>query len=297
MRVLKEAWLKRHVYLFLLPTLVFLLVFSYYPPLFAIYNSFFQWDGFRNRIFVGLDNFKEILSDDIFINSIGNLFTLLGFRLIIGLSVPLFVAELIFNLRRDRARYWYRLLFVIPMVVPGLVMTFMWRFILDPNVGLANAILEFIGGESWRQPWLGSSKTVLISFMLIGFPYVSGVNVLIYLAGLQNIPQEIFDATRVDGATGLKRFFGVDLPLVMGQVKLLLILGVIGGLQAYQEQLILTNGGPGYSSMMPGLVMYHEAFSYSRIGYASAIGLLMFLVILGVTYLNMRYVRSSAEYT
>jgi ABC-type sugar transport system permease subunit len=297
MRMLREAWKKRGLYLFLVPTLVFLLVFSYYPPLFAIYNAFFQWDGFGERVFVGIDNFAKIFKDTVFINSIGNLFKLLGFRLAIGLSVPLIVAELIFGLRRDGARYWYRLLFVIPMVVPGLVMTFMWRFILDPNVGLANAILEFIGGESWRQPWLGSTRTVLYSFMLIGFPYVSGINTLIYLAGLQNIPGEIFDACRVDGATGLRRFFSVDLPLVMGQVKLLLTLGVIGGLQAYQQQLILTNGGPGYASMMPGLVMYKEAFSFSSIGYASSIGVLMFLVILGLTYLNLRYVRSTAQLT
>lgn len=296
MSVMSEIWRKKHLYLFLLPTFALLVVFSYYPPIFAIYNSFFQWDGFTARIFTGLKNFTDLAKDKVFLGSIKNLFILMGSGLIIGLSVPLFVAEMIFNLKNDRWRYAYRLLFVIPMVVPGLVGTFLWRFILDPNVGLLNMLMEAIGGPEWRQPWLGGTRTVLISFIIMGFPWVSGVNVLIYLAGLQSIPGEIFDAALIDGATGFQRFLKVDLPLVMGQVKLLLILGVIGGLQAYQAQLVLTNGGPGYSSMMPGLVMYQEAFSYNRIGYANAIGLLTFIVILFFTYINMKYVRSSADY-
>ncbi|MGC9360577.1 MAG: carbohydrate ABC transporter permease [Anaerolineae bacterium] len=297
MSVWKRLWRAKHLYLFLIPTFALLLVFSYYPPLFAIYNSFFQWDGFNERVFIGLQNFREMFTDKVFLASWKNLFILLGFSLVIGTSIPLIVAELIFNVANDRWRYLYRLFFIIPMVVPGLVGTLLWRFILDPNVGILNILLEAIGGEEWRQPWLGSPRTVLPSFMIMGFPWVSGVNVLIYLAGLQSIPQEIFDASRIDGAEGVSRFLRIDLPLVMGQVKLLLILGVIGGLQAYQAQLILTNGGPGYSSMMPGLVMYQEAFSYNRIGYANAIGLFTFLLILGATYINMRYVKSAADIT
>jgi len=284
------------LYLFLVPTFALLLVFSYYPPLFAIYNSFFQWNGFSARVFIGLNNFIQLFQDTRFLNSISNLLILLGWGLSVGMSVPLIVAEFIFNLKNDRARYFYRLMFIVPMVVPGLVGTFLWRFILDPNVGLLNLLLEAAGGRSWRQPWLGGTRTALISFMVMGFPWISGVNVLIFLAGLQGIPGEIFDAALIDGATGIDRFLRIDLPLVMGQVKLLLILGIIGGLQAYVGQLVLTNGGPGYATMMPGLVMYQEAFTYNRIGYANAIGLITFLVILFFTYLNMRYVRSSSEY-
>lgn len=296
MTVLREFWQKKHLYLFLVPTFALLLVFSYYPPLFAIYNSFFQWNGFSERLFVGLNNFTMMFQDTRFVGSINNLLILLGWGLAIGLSVPLIVAELIFNLRSSKASYFYRLMFIVPMVVPGLVGTFLWRFILDPNVGLLNLILEGIGGPSWRQPWLGGTKTALISFMIMGFPWVGGTSVLIYLAGLQGISTEVLDAAQIDGATGITRFMRIDLPLVMGQVKLMLILGVIGGLQAYVGQLVLTNGGPGYATMMPGLVMYQEAFQYNRIGYANAIGLVTFLVILFFTYINMKYVRSSSEY-
>lgn len=296
MAVLREFWQKKHLYLFLIPTFAFLIVFSYYPPLFAIYNSFFQWNGFSERIFVGLTNYVQLFQDTRFVGSISNLLILLCWGLAIGLSVPLIVAEMIFNLKSSKASYFYRLMFIVPMVVPGLVGTFLWRFILDPNVGLLNAILEAIAGPSARQPWLGGTKTALLSFMIMGFPWISGTNVLIYLAGLQGISTEVMDACKIDGAIGITRFLQVDLPLIMGQVKLLLILGIIGGLQSYTSQLVLTNGGPGYATMMPGLVMYQEAFQYNRIGYANAIGVITFLVILFFTYLNMKYVRSSAEY-
>ncbi|NLV73248.1 MAG: sugar ABC transporter permease [Chloroflexi bacterium] len=296
MTVLREFWHKKHLYLFLIPTFTLLIIFSYYPPLFAIYNSFFQWNGFSARVFIGITNYVQLFQDARFVGSIGNLLILLGWSLAIGLSVPLIVAELIFNLKSSKASYFYRLMFILPMVVPGLVGTFLWRFILDPNVGLLNLILEAIGGPEWRQPWLGGTRTALISFMIMGFPWVGGTSVLIYLAGLQGISNEVIDAASIDGAVGMTRFLRIDLPLVMGQVKLMLILGVIGGLQAFTSQLVLTNGGPGYATMMPGLVMYQEAFQYNRIGYANAIGVITFLVILFFTFLNMKYVRSSAEY-
>jgi ABC-type sugar transport system permease subunit len=132
--------------------------------------------------------------------------------------------------------------------------------------------------------------------MFIGFPWVSGVAVLIYLAALNNIGEDILDAAKLDGAMGFTRVRTVDFPLVLGQVKLLSVLAIIGSLQGYAMQLVLTKGGPGYATEVPGLVMYQEAFSYQRLGYACSIGLVLFLVILALTYLNLRYVRSSVEY-
>ena len=129
-----------------------------------------------------------------------------------------------------------------------------------------------------------------------GFPWVSGIAVLIYLAALNNIGEELFDAARIDGALGFTRVRTIDFPLVLGQVKLLSVLAIIGSLQGYAMQLVLTKGGPGYATEVPGLVMYQEAFSYQRLGYACALGLVLFVVILALTYINLRYIRSSVEY-
>ena len=118
-----------------------------------------------------------------------------------------------------------------------------------------------------------------------------GIGVLIYLAGLQNISGELFDAAALDGATGLRRFFSIDLPLIKGQIRLLLVLAIIDGLQALVGPLVLTNGGPVDATMVPGLYMYQQAFNYGRLGYASAIGVVVFIAVFVQTVLNMTLFR------
>jgi len=210
--------------------------------------------------------------------------------------VPLLVAELIYALRNNRAQYWYRLLFVAPIVVPFVVTLLVWRFIYDPDLGLLNALLDRLG-ISFQSRWLGDPDLALYCLLFIGFPFAAGTNVLIYLAGLQSIGESVIDAAKLDGATGLRRMISIDLPLIMGQVRLLGILSLIGGIQGFGAQLVLTRGGPGYATMVPGMWMYETAFSYSRMGYASAIGTSMFIVILGLTLVIMRSVESSTDYT
>ena len=279
-----------------MPSFVLLALFSYYPILSAITHSFTEWKGSGETTFVGLANFRELLRDDILRESVSNMVKMLLAGIVISLSVPLAVAELIFALRSSRAQYLYRVLFVVPMVVPGVVVLLIWGFIYDNNLGLLNQALELLGLGGLKHAWLGEPSIVLYALVFIGFPWVGGFGLLIYYAGLQNIPQDIFDSSKIDGVTGLSRFRFIDLPLLMGQVKLLVVLGVIGGLQGFQTQLLLSNGGPGYATMVPGMHMYQNAMTFDRMGYACAIGVVLFLVILLLTYINMKYLRSSTEY-
>lgn len=286
---------RRHlpVYPFVLPTILLLLVFVYYPVFSAVYHSFFQWDGVNEK-FIGLGNFVEMSQDERLIASAGNLAKLVLFSVTVPIVVPMLVAEVVFNLRSLRAQYFYRVLYVIPMVVPYIVIVLLWGFIYDPTVGLLNEVLKLFKLEG--EAWLGSSSTVLYAIMGINFPWVSGFNLLIFLAGLYNIPPTIIDAARVDGATPIRRFFSIDLPLLVGPIKLLTVLAVINSIQQFQTILILTRGGPGYSSMVPGLHLFFNGFSFNRMGYASAIGLAMFVVIFIFTYINQRYVQATTEY-
>lgn len=290
--------LRRHKnsYLFLTPSFVLLILFSYYPIASAITHSFTEWKGSGDSTFIGLANFRELFKDDILRDSVGNMVKLLLGGIVISLTVPLAVAELIFSLRSPRAQYLYRVLFVVPMVVPGVVVLLIWGFIYDNNLGLLNQALDVLGLGGLKHAWLGEPGLALYALLFIGFPWVGGFGLLVYYAGLQNIPQDVFDSCRIDGATGLARFRFIDLPLLMGQVKLLVVLGVIGGLQGFQTQLLLSNGGPAYATMVPGMHMYQNAMSFDRMGYACAIGVVLFLVILLLTYINMRYLRSSMEY-
>lgn len=284
------------LYLFLIPTSIFLLVFMYYPAVTAVRLSFYQWDGFSPERWVGLSNFERMFTDGVMRASIGNMLVLTVARILIVLTTPLLAAELVFHLMSQRWQYWYRVIFIIPLVVPEVVIYLIWQFIFSPSIGLANVLFNNIGLGFLANDWLGSHRTVLFSLALVGFPWIAGINFLIYLAGLQSIPREILDAAAVDGATGFSRFWLVDLKLIMGQIKLLLILSVISSLQSFVLILIMTNGGPGYSSMVPGLLMYQAAFQDGRFGYACAIGTTLFVVIFILTYINMRYIQPETEY-
>lgn len=294
--VWRELWSKKFYYLYLFPTFILLIIFSYYPAFDAIRNSFFEWSAQGTKYYVGLDNFRAMIKDTILIASIKNMIILLIFGIIIGLSVPIIVAEIIFNIKNERAKYWYRWLIVVPIVVPGMVILLLWQFIYDPNVGLLNGILKAIGLASWQRTWLNDPDIALYCLIFMGFPWISGTNTLIILAGLNSIDKDIMDSALIDGVVGFRRVLNIDLPLILGQIKVLLVLGIIGGIQGFGAQLILTRGGPGYSTMVPGLHMYQQAFLFNRLGYACAIGLSMFIVILLLTYINMRYLKSSIEY-
>ena len=291
---LKKKW---HLYLFLLPTLLFLIVFRYYPAGSAIFHAFTKWTGAGDWSWVGAAHFREMPNDPILIASVKNIAVLLLAQVAKVLIFPLVAAELIYNLSKERSRYLFRLLLIIPMVVPGIVNTLVWRFIMGPKpFGVLNALLKLVGLGAMQRPWLGDPNIALYSVMFIGFPWVGAVAMLIYYAGLQNIPDEIIDASLIDGATTLRRIFSIDLPLLMGQIKLQVVMTTIWTLQGFGGMLVLTGGGPGYSTMVPGLWMYQRAFQGDHFGYASAIGCAMFLVMLVITYINNKYIKSSVEY-
>ena len=283
----------RFVYLMLVPTFALLLTFNYYPAFMGLYRAFFKWDIGLQPEFLGLGNFEKLfIRDDVFIKSLRHVSLLTSWRVISAVTFPFIVAELIFNLRSHVHKYTYRVLTILPAVVPGIVILLLWQFIYDGTHGLLNAFLEGIGLEDWQRPWLGSPKTALYAVTFMGFPWVGGVTVLIYLAGLQGISDEVIDSSLVDGCSGLRRLFAIDIPLILGQFKLIIVLAVIGGLQGWVAVFVMTAGGPGTASMVPGLWMYNNAFLWNKMGYASAIGMFLFVLIMGLTILNVKFVKT-----
>ncbi|MBN1139191.1 MAG: sugar ABC transporter permease [Anaerolineae bacterium] len=292
--VWRQTWRSRALYLFLLPGLAGMLLFQYYPAISAFYHAFYKWDG-RRATFVGLLNFRFFLSDSHLTVAWLNIIKLLAFRVIVVVTVPVLAAYFIFRLPKPSHRYFYRVLFVIPIVVPGVVSVMLWKWFYSLH-GAINFALESVGLGSWTRLWLGDFDTALYALMFMGFPWVGGVTMLIYLAGLMSIPREVQDAALVDGASGFKRFWFVELPLIQGQIKLQVMLTVIGGLQEFYRIQIMTDGGPGWATMVPGLHMFH-AYQHLDLGYASAIGLMLFVLIFSLTMINQRYIHGSVEVT
>lgn len=277
------------------PTFALLGVFSLVPFLWAFWTSFSDYEVGGETRFVGLANYVEYLTDPTFLPSFANMALLTLLHLLIVLVAPLFVARMIFALSSERARYLYRLLFLAPIVVPGIAGTLIWRGMIYNDHGLVNEVLRSLGMGDLARGWLSDPQMALWSVALIGFPFAGGVNMLIYYAGLSGIPVEVQDAAHLDGAAGLRKFFRVEFPLLMSQVKLLVILTIMGGVQGFEGMLALTKGGPGFKTMLPGLWMYLNAFSFQRMGYACAIGVILFLLIMGLTVLNLKYLRSAEE--
>jgi len=270
----------------------FLAVFNYVPALSALYHSFTRWDVGADSTFVGWANYREMFGDPVFLKSLENLAKLGVFVLVVNLSVPFLVSEMIFNLKSERWRYACRVAVVLPMVVPGVVVFMIWGYLYS-DAGVFTELLHDFGLDDWIYGWLSHPKTALMAVAFVGFPFAYGFNVLIYYAGLANIPQDILEAAEMDGLGGLGRIFRIHVPLILQQFKLLLIVTVIGIVNGFEAVYILTgDGGPGYETLVPGLYMFQNGFTYQRMGYACAMGLLMLVFLLAFTVTVNRLFRT-----
>lgn len=288
----RKSW---QAYALLSPIFILLIVFGYYPPILGLVRAFYQWRPGFPATFVGLANFTSYFSYAVTPQELLNITKLLLFGLFVGVVVPFVMAELIFFVRSQAAKEFYRLLVIIPMLVPGIVTILLWQKMYDPQLGPINDLLRALGLDGLARNWLGEPATALYAIMFVGFPWVWGVGTLIYLGGLGQISKSVYEAAALDGCTGVGRVYRIDLPLVLGQVRLLTILAVIHAITSFQNVLVLTNGGPGFATMVPGLSMYHAAFRGQQFGYSSAIGLMLFIVAMSGTLLINRSIRPTNE--
>ena len=294
--VLQAMWGARLSYILILPTLALLLTFNYYPAFSGLYHAFTEWSPGVRTEWVGLSNFRFLLEDRFFLSGFRNAGILVVVSVLKTMTVPLLVAEFIFNLRNRFSQYWFRTLFVVPIVLPAVVEILVWNNIYDPAIGLLNESLKLVGLGEWTRVWYGDASVSLGAIIFIGVPWVNAFALLIFYGGLISISNEIIDASLVDGASKWRRFWNIDLPLLMGQIKLLLILNFINAVQTFELVFLTTGGGPGAATYTPALELYYMAMRMDRMGVASAIGMVLFLIILASTILSMRFVSSSTEY-
>ena len=298
------------LYLFVVPSLLLVLTFAYFPALSAIYHSFFIWNGDTQEKLVALRNFLNAFHDATLWESFGTVGILIVAN-IVKLIPSVGIAVLVHRLKSNQSQYVYRVLLVVPMIVPGLVTLFIWKSFFDPNFGLINRLLDFthlkgllvwIDGSVFHWNvfhadvpigWLSQPELIRPALILWGFPWIGAVGVLIYLAGLQAIGTEVYEAAELDGAGSWQMFKKIELPLITSQIRLTLVLLIIGTLQGFGLQFLLlgVNGGAASRGMTPGLWMFNRAFFAGEFGYACAVGMILFAFILVLTFLNNRYVR------
>ena len=277
-------------YLFIAPLLIGVLGFCYYPAISGIVTSFFKWNGTGEKEFIGFENYIELFQDGIFLNSIKTMIVLLVPRLFIGIFMPLIFAELVFNTKNKKLQSFFRVAVLIPMIAPGVVGMLIWKNIFEPSTGLYAKLLTFLGilKEGQVVDFLNDPDWVISTIIILGFPWTNGTSILIYLSGLNAISEEVVEASKLDRCNTWKRIFKIDIPLILGQIRYFFIFGLIGLLQDYSIQIVLTNGGPGYTTYVPGWYMYKEAFAYGRYGYACAIGTVLFATIFVISFIAFK---------
>ena len=282
-------------YAFVAPAVLILAGFLLYPIGYSTWLSLHEWDGYTPRWgpFVGLDNYRALVADDVFwratINSI--VFVAVRTPLEVGLG---FLLALLLN-RRLVARSLLRTLFFVPVVMSLIVVTLIFQRVYETNTGLLNTLLQAIGLGALAHPWLGDPATALPAVIAVSVWKNVGFSLVILLAGLQGLPQEVLEAARVDGANAWQLTLRVIAPLMRPILALTALLSIIGGLKVFDLIFIMTRGGPTYSTEVLATMLYREAFELNHMGIASAIGVILVVVVLSIARVQALALRESRE--
>jgi len=275
-------------FLFLLPSTAIFLIFVIYPIFHSIYYSLFNWNGLGPAVdYVGLNNYKRILTDHVFHIAVRNNLIIVVLSLVLQLPLALGLAILV---GRDLpGKAFFRSIFFMPYVFSEVIAAIMWLqlFNPDPDRGLINALLILIPGVK-PFPWLADTRTVLpCIFIVLTWKYF-GFHMLLYVTGLQNIPAEIEEAARIDGANRHQLLFHITIPLLSSTIRTSVYMSVLGSLQQFILVWIMTHGGPVNASEVMSTYMYRFGFVRFYLGYGSAVAIVMFLICLAFSLAYQR---------
>jgi multiple sugar transport system permease protein len=270
-------------YLFITPWLVGLLVFTLGPIIVSLYLSMTDYEIVRPPVFTGFANYEFLFQDRLFWQALRVTSTYVFISVPLGLILSFAVAMLM-NQKLKLLGLW-RTIFYIPNLVPVIASSVLWLWLFNPQFGLFNVILLFFGIEG--PNWLGHSQWALPSLILMSLWSVGGP-MLIYLAGLQGIPTDLYEAAEIDGAGAWRKFFAVTIPMMTPVIFFNLVLGMIAAFQTFAQAFVMTQGGPRYATLFYVLYLYQNAFQFFRMGYAAALAWILFIIIFALTVLIFR---------
>jgi multiple sugar transport system permease protein len=281
-----------YAYLFIGPSLFGVIAFLLLPLVMVLTLSLFDWKLLSNPTFTGLANYRRLAGDGEAWHSLG--LTVLYVLLCIPLQTVLaMLLALLLNHRIKGVRF-YRALFVVPWMATPIVLGLVWTWIFDPRDGAVNRLLDLVGITG--PNWLSDSTWALPAVALVNVWQYSGYNMLFFLAGLQGIPQELYDAAAVDGAPPVRRFFRITLPLLNPTMFFVMVTNLIGAFQIFDTVYVMTDGGPGQSTDVLNFKIYETAFRQFDFGYASTLSTLLFVIIVAVTLLQVRFFSKRTTY-
>ncbi len=294
--LLHEIARNKHAYFFIGPFFLIFAVFGLYPIAYSLVLSFHTWNANEPWVMIGFDNYRRLLTNDpVFWTSLWNVvyIFLINVPPMIALSV---IIAVVLNSPYQRFKDFFRITYLIPYVTSVLSIAIVFFVVFDDSRGLVNLLLAQMGLRPVH--WLTAKKLSKVSIdILVTWKWL-GYNMIIALAGLQSIDTQIYDASRIDGAGTVRTFFRITLPLLRPVIGFQFIMATIGTLTMFTEPYILTDGGPGYSSLTPVLYLYRSAFKFFKLGYGAAIAFLTFVLILIPSAIQVRlYAERDRSYT
>lgn len=274
----KRRWIG---YLYILPVFIFLFVFIYFGIGYNIYISLFKWDGINEMQFIGLQNYIQLMSDSLFHNAVSNTFYFMLMAIpgsmLLGLVFAILLHSSSFGVN------FFKSVFFLPYVMAIIVIGITFQVIYEPNFGLLNDTLRTVGLDALTRQWIGQPSIVLVSIVVVYIFAQVGFYMLLYYTSILNIDQDVFEASRIDGANVYKQIYHIIFPMLKGTHITLLILGVVASLKVFELVWIMTEGGPGGASELFSTYIFRKALLEFQQGYSAAISVVMLMLAFGIT--------------
>lgn len=272
--------------------LIYNIVFFIYPLLYSFYGSFNDWNAITNTMtFIGLDNYKQLLASSSFMKALINTLVFTFSIVILRTSLGLVFAVLINKITKFKS--FMRSAYFLPVVMPLVAVSIVWKWIYHPRIGLLNGILGSFGIQGVN--WLTNQSTALPSVIAMAVWQQLGYAIVIFIAALLNVPGEIYEAADLDGASEMDKFINITIPLVKPTTIFIIITTLIGNFQQFVQIFIMTKGGPAGSTRVLSYLIFEEAFQNKKFGYASALSIILFILIMIITFIQFKFLEGDKK--
>jgi multiple sugar transport system permease protein len=272
-------------YLFILPNFIGFLIFTIIPIFFAISVSFTRWDSMHAPRFIGLRNFSIMIHDSSFLITLANTLTFtfgsLPFTVVLALAFAVILNQGL------KGKSVFRAIFFFPYIASVVACAITWQLLFHPGAGPVNSILIAMGIKTPPR-WLSSTNTAMISVIMVYVWQVAGYYMVMFLAGLQTIPDSLYESADIDGANNFRKLFNITIPMLSPTFFLVIIIFIINSFKVFTLIYVMTDGGPGRATSVLVFYVYQQAFERSRFGYASAMSLILFVIMLAITIFQYR---------
>lgn len=280
---------KKTLMIYLGPTVLIIVIFLYLPIILNFINSLYSWGAINTeKVFVGLENYTRLFEDEVFYTALKNNFLFAIFSVIFQIGVSFLIASVLESKLIRKHQTFFRTIYFIPSLLMVTVTGILFKMLFNPTLGLVNPLLDLLGINSANVDLLGNSDTAIYAVIAMSQWQYIGYTVILFIVAMQNIPEDLYEAAEIDGANAVQRLLRITLPQMKDTIMINMIIVVSGSIRVFDEVYVMTSGGPGTSTETLATYLYRTGFNNDEMGYASAIGAVIFLItfILGIFQLK-----------